>query len=178
MMRLIAAVARDGGLGKDGKLLFHIPEDLHRFKRLTLGGTLIMGRSTLDSLPGGKALPGRRNLVLTRERQFSREGVEAFHSVGDLLAALTEGEEAWVIGGGEVYGQFLPLCSQLFLTQVNAAPPADRFFPALGEEWTLSERSPWQEEKGLRYRFCRYTRNEENVIKSVQTDGKGEAPCT
>ncbi len=158
MLKLIAAVAQNGGLGKNGQLLFHIPEDLHRFKALTMGRTLIMGRTTLDSLPGGRPLPGRRNLVLTRTPDFTREGAEVFHSVPELLAALNEGEEAWVIGGGEVYRLFLPLCTELYLTEVDARPQADRFFPELGEEWQLAERSEPKESGGIRYRFSLYRR--------------------
>lgn len=158
MLRAIAAVSRDGGLGRDGDLLFSIPEDLHRFKALTLGGTVIMGRSTLDSLPGGRGLPGRRNLVLSRNPAFRRENVEVFRNPEQLLSALGPDEDAWVIGGAEVYALFFPVCSELYLTQVDAAPPADRFFPALGEEWRLERAEPWREEHGLKYRFCVFTR--------------------
>ena len=157
MLKAIAAVARDGGLGCNGGLLFHIPADLHRFKTLTMGDTLIMGRATLDSLPGGRPLPGRRNLVLTRDENFSREGAEVFHDTDTLLRAIPEEETAWVIGGASVYRQFLPQCTELYLTRVDAITPADRFFPPLGEEWRLEECGPWQEESGLQYRFERYT---------------------
>lgn len=157
MLRAIAAVAADGGIGRKGELLFHIPADLHRFKALTMGKTLIMGRATLDSLPGGRPLPGRRNLVLTRDESFSRAGVEVFHSTQALLAALSAEEDTWVMGGASVYEQFLPLCGELYLTRVDTAPPADRFFPALGEAWALAEASDWQEEEGLRWRFEQWT---------------------
>ncbi len=101
-MNAIAAVSRDWGIGRAGELLFHIPEDLRRFRALTTGGTVIMGRKTLDSLPGGRPLPNRRNLVLTRNAAFSRPGVEAVRSLEELLALL-EGQDpdrAWVCGGG------------------------------------------------------------------------------
>lgn len=156
MIRAIAAVAADGGIGRNGELLFHIPADLHRFKALTMGKALIMGRATLDSLPGGRPLPGRRNLVLTRNQSFSRAGAEVFHSPEALLAALGAAEEAWVMGGASVYEQFLPLCGELYLTRVDAAPPADRYFPALGEEWTRTEVSDWQEWNDIPWRFERY----------------------
>lgn len=157
MIRAIAAVAADGGIGRNGDLLFHIPADLRRFKALTMGKTLIMGRATLDSLPGGRPLPGRRNLVLTRDESFARAGVEVFHSPETLLAALGEDEDVWVMGGAAVYELLLPLCGALYLTRVDAAPPADRYFPALGEAWTLMEASDWQEEEGLRWRFEQWT---------------------
>ncbi len=136
MLNLIAAVARDGGIGRQGGLLFSIPEDLHRFKTLTTGKTVVMGRGTLDSLPGGRPLRARRNLVLTRDLEFQREVVETFHSLAELLAALPDEDEAWVIGGAAVYEQLLPYCGALYLTEVDAAPPADRFFsnPGRGME--------------------------------------------
>ncbi|MCD8188792.1 MAG: dihydrofolate reductase [Clostridiales bacterium] len=158
MLKLIAAVARDGGIGWRGGLLFSIPEDLRRFKTLTTGKTVVMGRGTLDSLPGGRPLKGRRNLVLTRDRAFCRDGVEAFHSLPELLAALAAEDEAWVIGGAAVYEQLLPCCGALYLTEVDAAPPADRFFPPLDEGWRLAGATDWRETDGLPYRFCRYER--------------------
>jgi dihydrofolate reductase len=158
MLRAIAAVSAEWGIGRDGNLLFHISGDLHRFKALTTGQTVIMGRSTLDSLPGGRPLPKRRNLVLTRDRTFQREGAEVFHDVDSLFSALSADESAWVIGGASVYELLLPRCAELYLTRVDAAPPADRFFPALGEEWVLAEASDWQEEEGLGWRFERYER--------------------
>lgn len=158
MLNLIAVVARDGGIGQEGKLLFSIPEDLRRFKELTMGKTVIMGRETLESLPGGRPLPGRRNLVLTRDRDFSREGIEAFHSIEELLAVLTPGAEAWVMGGASVYGQFLPWCQEAYLTEVDAIRPADRFFPTLGAQWRLVETGAWERAGEVPYRFCRYRR--------------------
>lgn len=155
MLRAIAAVSADGGIGRSGALLFHIAGDLRRFKALTMGQSLIMGRATLDSLPGGRPLPGRRNLVLSRNQGFRREGAEVFHSPEALLSALN-GEDAWVMGGASVYELFLPRCGELYLTRVDAAPPADRFFPALGEVWQRTECSTWEEEGGLRWRFERY----------------------
>lgn len=158
MLNLIAAVARDGGLGWQGDLLFSIPEDLRRFKALTMGKTVVMGRGTLDSLPGGRPLRGRRNLVLTHDKAFHREGAETFHSLESLLAALPAKDEAWVIGGAAVYEALLPYCGALYLTEVDAAPPADRFFPTLGGDWRLTEATAWQVSAGLPYRFCRYER--------------------
>lgn len=158
MLNLIAAVARDGGIGWQGGLLFSIPEDLRRFKTLTTGKTVVMGRGTLDSLPGGRPLKGRRNLVLTRDRAFHRDGVEVFHDLETLLAVLPTEDEAWVIGGAAVYEQLLPHCQALYLTEVDAAPPADRFFPPLDEGWKLAEATAWRDIGGLLYRFCRYER--------------------
>lgn len=157
MLKLIAAVAKDGGLGYQGRLLFSIREDMQRFKTLTTGKTVIMGRETLDSLPGGRPLPNRRNLVLTWNRGFFREGVEVFHDVEALRNALGE-EEAWVMGGESIYRLLLPYCDRLELTQVDAIRPADRFFPALGSEWSLCHASEWKQENGVAFRFCTYTK--------------------
>ena len=132
-MNAIAAVSRDWGIGRAGELLFHIPEDLRRFRALTTGGTVIMGRKTLDSLPGGRPLPNRRNLVLTRNAAFSRPGVEAVRSLEELLALL-EGQDpdrAWVCGGGEIYRLLLPWCRTCHITRVYEAPESDAFFPDL-----------------------------------------------
>lgn len=158
MLKLIAAVAKDGGLGYQGRLLFSIREDMQRFKALTTGKTVIMGRETLDSLPGGRPLPNRRNLVLTRNRSFSREKAEVFHDVEHLLSAVGADEEAWVIGGESVYRLLLPYCSVLELTEVDEIRPADRFFPALGEDLRLAEASDWKSENGVSFRFCTYIR--------------------
>ena len=142
-MNAIAAVSRDWGIGRAGELLFHIPEDLRRFRALTTGGTVIMGRKTLDSLPGGRPLPNRRNLVLTRNAAFSRPGVEAVRSPEALLALL-EGQDpdrVWVCGGGEIYRLLLPWCRTCHITRVYEAPESDAFFPDLDRlpQWRLAQ---------------------------------------
>ena len=104
-MTAIAAVCENGGIGKDGALLFHIREDLRRFRQLTLGKTVVMGRRTLESLPGGRGLPDRRNLVLTRDLDFTAPGAEVIHDLAEVP------EDAVVIGGESVYRQLLPRCS-------------------------------------------------------------------
>ena len=132
-MNAIAAVSLDWGIGKDNDLLFHIGEDMKRFRALTTGGTVIMGRKTLDSMPGGKPLPRRRNIVLTRQEDFAREGVEVARSQEEVLR-LTAGEDpekVWVIGGGEIYRQLLPYCRLCWLTRVYARPESAVFFPDL-----------------------------------------------
>ena len=132
-MNAIAAVSAAWGIGREGDLLFRISGDLKRFRALTSGGTVIMGRKTLDSLPGGRPLPKRRNIVLTRDSAFAREGVEAARSLEEVLS-LTEGEDpetVWVCGGGEVYRMLLPFCPE---TQHQIDGPAldDGFRPAEG----------------------------------------------
>ena len=118
----IVAVSQNWGIGREGQLLFHLREDLRRFKELTMGHPVIMGRKTLQSLPGGRGLPGRRNLVLTRQPDFKAERAEAFSDVEKLLAAA--GEDAFVIGGAEVY--------RLLLLVSEALAPAGVCGPCAG----------------------------------------------
>lgn len=165
MLKLIAAVAADGGLGNGGALPWHIPEDLARFKALTLGHTVIMGRKTLDSLPGGRPLPGRRNLVLTRDARLHREGAEICRSPEELLQRLSPEEEAWVIGGASVYTLLLPLCDRLELTELDDVFPADCFFPPLGENWVRTEVGAWKRHGTVRYRFCRWEKADKRQTK-------------
>ena len=156
-MKLIAALSADWGLGLDDKLLFHIPEDLHRFKALTTGGTLVMGRKTMDTMPGGAPLPNRRTVVLSRNPDYHPPGVTVVHSVEELLS-LSLPEPVFVAGGGEVYNLLLPWCDEAYLTLVEANPPANVFFPRLDLDprWVLAEESEKKSWQTLSYRFCRY----------------------
>ena len=128
-MYAIVAVDEKWGIGRDNGLLFRLPADLKRFKALTTGGTVLMGRKTLDSLPGGRGLPGRRNIVLTGQRDLVPENAETVHSPAEAVFAA--GEDAWVIGGESVYRTFLPLCDRVYVTRVAADGGADVFFPDL-----------------------------------------------
>ena len=159
-MNAIAAVSTNWGLGRDNDLLFHISEDLKRFRAMTSGGTVIMGRKTLDSMPGGKALPKRRNIVITRDPAFVRENVEVAHSVEEALAlvARDEPEKVWVIGGGEIYKAMLPHCRVCYLTRVYAEPDCDVFFPDLDamDDWRVLREEPILTDGELRYQFVDY----------------------
>ena len=159
-MNAIAAVSTNWGLGRDNDLLFHISEDLKRFRAMTSGGTVIMGRKTLDSMPGGKALPKRRNIVITRDPAFVRENVEVAHSVEEALAlvAQDEPEKVWVIGGGEIYKAMLPHCRVCYLTRVYAEPDCDVFFPDLDamDDWRVLREEPILTDGELRYQFVDY----------------------
>lgn len=156
MMHLIAAVARDNGLGYQNRLLFSIPQDLHRFKELTTGKTVVMGRTTLESLPNGKPLPNRRNIVLTHNASYLCDGAESVHSVDELFQRLSPTEEVWVMGGASVYALLMPYCQDAYLTEVDAIRPADCYFPALGAEWNCADVGEWQTFNGIKYRFCRW----------------------
>jgi dihydrofolate reductase len=142
---LIAAVARDGCIGKDNTLPFRLPGDLKRFRSLTMGKPVIMGRRTWDSLPG-RPLPGRLNIIISRSMPDT-DGAVVARSVSEALeiAEAAGGPETTVIGGAEIYAQTLRLASRAEITHVNAdVPGGDAFFPAglLGPEWRLASETP------------------------------------
>ena len=157
-LALIAAVTRQGGLGKDNALLVHLPDDLPRFKRLTLGCPIIMGRKTFESI--GRPLPGRRNLVITRNPQWRADGVEAVASLASALEMTAAVPKVFVIGGAQIYAQALPLVDELHLTEIDADFAADVFFP----NWKRSDYREVSRENrctpnGLHYSFVTYERN-------------------
>jgi len=124
---LIAAVARNGAIGADGGLPWRLSSDLKRFKALTMGKPLVMGRKTFDSV--GRPLPGRRVIVVTRDAGWTRPGVETANSLEAALALAAGADEIMVGGGGEIYAQALPLAARLYLTEVDLAPDGDVRFP-------------------------------------------------
>ena len=127
---IIVAIAENNAIGKDNKLLWHISEDLKRFKKLTTGHTLIMGRNTFLSLPNG-ALPNRRHIVISDVEGEEFEGCEMARSIEMAIEMAGETEECFVIGGGMVYAQFLPVAGKLYLTRVHQSFEADTFFPEI-----------------------------------------------
>ena len=155
-MKLIVAVDRSWAIGREGDQLLYLSADLRRFKELTLGGTVILGRKTLATFPGGRPLKGRRNLILSRSPDFAPEGAEVFRSVEELLAAAPE--DSFVIGGESVYRALLPRCSIAYVTKIHAAFPADRYFPDLDADpsWTLTEEGPVLESGGIRFQYVTY----------------------
>ena len=157
-MQAIVAVSQSWGIGKGGDLLFRLPSDLRRFKAMTTGHTVIMGRKTLDSLPGGKGLPHRRNLVLSRQSDFAPDRAEVIHSVEDILK--TAEDDAFVIGGQQVYEQLLPYCARVYVTKVLSDPEADAFFPDLDKlpEWKVASAGEMLTENGLSFQYVEYTR--------------------
>jgi len=160
-MDAIVAVDSNWAIGRAGGMLFHLPKDLQYFKRMTLGKILVMGRATLDSLPGGRPLPGRSSIVLTRDRGFRRQGVQAAHSLSglaDLIDSLPP-DRVMLIGGGQLYHALIDCCQTAYVTRVDAsAPAADTWFPRLDERpgWALEGREPVQEDKGLRHQVYIY----------------------
>ena len=160
-MVAIVAVAENWGIGKDGDLLFSIRQDMRRFRTLTSYMTVIMGRKTLESLPGGKPLPKRRNIVLS-SRMEPVEGVEIARDIDELLSLVADdpAEEVYVIGGGQAYSTLLPHCDKVLLTRVYASPEADAFFPDLDADgaWKIESESELLEEDGLTFRYIDYVR--------------------
>ena len=126
---LIVAMAENGCIGRDNGLPWRLPEDLRRFKSLTIGKPILMGRRTYESI--GRALPERRNLVLTRNRQWQRPGVLAVHSLGDALGCVHDADQLIGIGGAEVYRLLMPFARRIYLTLVHAEVAGDTFFPAI-----------------------------------------------
>ena len=158
-MNAIAVVDQNWAIGRKNGLLFSLPGDMKRFRTLTTGGTVILGRKTLDSFPGGKPLPKRRNIVITRNPDFAREGCETVSSPEAALALAGEGDNVWVIGGGSIYNALLSRCRRVYLTQAGvAAPDADTFFPNLDAlpEWEIEHVSEPVTENGVTYRFVEY----------------------
>jgi dihydrofolate reductase len=155
VVSLVAVVARDGGIGHRGGLLVHLPEDLRRLKQITLGTPIVMGRKTWQSI--GRALPGRRNIVVTRDAAFSPEGAETAPSLDAALALAGTVPLVHVIGGAEIYASALPIADELQLTEIDAEFPADTFFPAWDRSrYAEAAREPHETADGLRYAFVTY----------------------
>lgn len=161
MVSIIAAIDRRMGIGYQNKLLFWLPNDLKRFKALTTGNTIIMGRKTFESLPKG-ALPNRRNIILTSRKDAVYPGAEVFSSLEDALDKCRPDEHIYIIGGASVYRQALSIADALCLTEIDAeAPQADAFFPAVDSEiWQEKSReSHFADEKHpYPYAFVDYIR--------------------
>ncbi len=158
MISIIVAVSEEWGIGKDNDLLWHIPEDLKRFRKLTTGNAVIMGKRTWESLPR-KPLPGRKNIVLTDLPGECIDCSLTAYSVEDALARCDSGEEAFVIGGGSVYRQFLPLADRLYITHVHLKAPADVFFPRIDmRKWRVVEKEEFRDGNDIPYTWVVYER--------------------
>ena len=159
MISMIAAVANNGAIGYRNKLLYWLPNDLKRFKALTTGHTIIMGRNTFLSLPKG-ALPNRRNIVLSRSAKVL-EGCEVYPSLEDALKHCAPDEDIYIIGGASVYKQALQLADRLCLTEIDDTPTeADTFFPPYDEGWQEESREDHSvdDRHDFAYSFVDYTR--------------------
>jgi dihydrofolate reductase len=152
---LIAAVANNNVIGGDNKLLWNLPADLKHFKNLTMGHTLIMGRKTFESI--GKALPGRRTIIVTRQSDYKAEGCEIASDLKDAICKVREESDVFVAGGGEIYRQVIGLhyARRIFLTRVYANFEGDSFFPSIDpEKWELVEREEFQPDKKNPYPYA------------------------
>lgn len=158
-MVAIVAVDEGWGIGYQGRLLARIPEDLRRFKALTMGHPVILGRKTLDTFPGGRPLPGRENLIMSTTMETVPEGARVFRDLPDLLAYAPN--HSFVIGGETVYRQLLPYCDTVYVTAIHARFPADAWFPDVDSDpaWRVSEEEgPFRTEEGLAFTFKTYRR--------------------
>lgn len=137
-IHLIAAMSKNRVIGDKGQLIWHLPKDLQHFKQVTWNKPIVMGRKTYDSI--GRALPGRRNIVLTRDTKWCAPGIETAHSVEGVLDLCLHEADVMIIGGGEIYQQFLPLTKSIYLTIIDADIPGDTIFPELDPSaWDVSE---------------------------------------
>ena len=140
MISIIVDVSEDLGIGKDNELLWHISEDLKRFKRLTTGNAVIMGKKTWESLPR-KPLPGRKNIVLTDNSKEVIENAITAYSLHDAIDKCSSEEEIFIIGGGSIYRQYMPLADRLFITHVHRKTEADIYFPEIDPAvWEVTEK--------------------------------------
>ena len=156
---LIWAQARGGVIGKDGVMPWHLPEDLAHFRRVTQGHPVIMGRRTWDSIPPRfRPLPGRRNIVVTRQPDWREIGAEPAPSLREALHLCEQSAEVWVIGGAQIYAQALPLADRLVVTEIDADVAGDAFAPALGAEWREVGRDERLAANGWRLAFVSYQR--------------------
>jgi dihydrofolate reductase len=156
---LIAALAANRVIGRNNALPWHLPADLKRFKALTMGHPVLMGRNTRESI--GRPLPGRRNLVITRNRDYSAPGCEIIHSLDEAIAACRGAREVFIIGGAELYRESLPRADRLEFTEIHAEFDGDATFPEYFQgEWRETAREIHRNEAGIpfRYDFVRYER--------------------
>ena len=159
-LHLIYARAANGVIGRDNTLPWHLPEDLAHFKRTTLGCPVIMGRKTWDSLPPKfRPLPGRLNIIITRDTGFVAEGAAIAHSLEAARDLCPTGSDAWVIGGAQIYAEALPLAHTVVVTEIARDFEGDAFAPTLGPEWREAVREAHVAASGLPFAFVTYTRS-------------------
>ncbi|MDR7376262.1 dihydrofolate reductase [Rhodoferax ferrireducens] len=158
-LNLIFARAANGVIGVNGALPWHLPEDMAHFKRTTLGCPVIMGRKTWDSLPARfRPLPGRVNIVVTRQADWQAEGALRAGSIAEAAALCPADTDAWVIGGAEIYAQALPLAQSAVVTEIGQAFDGDAFAPNFGPEWAETDREAHTSSTGLPFSFVRLQR--------------------
>jgi len=157
---IIIAIAENNAIGKDNKLLWHISNDLKRFRKITTGHTVIMGKRTFESLPGGP-LPDRRNIVISDDKNDKFNGCIMAYSIDDALNKCDDGKENFIIGGGTIYSQFLKYATKLYITRVHKSFDADTYFPELNyDKWIEIEKEDYPPDKNnsFSYSFITYKR--------------------
>lgn len=160
LIRFVVAYAANRVIGKDNDLPWRLPSDLAHFKRVTMGQPIIMGRRTWESL--GRPLPGRRNLVITRQADYAATGAEVTPSLDAALAACAQEPIACVIGGAEIFQAALPLADEIIATEIQTSPDGDVFFPPLPDsDWQEVSREPQPPENGLHFDFVTYRRRQD-----------------
>lgn len=159
-MKLIVAAARDWGIGYEGDLLFSLPDDMAFFRKTTKNHVVVMGRPTLLSFPGGEPLKNRINIVLTRDENFQRDGVIICRSFDELFKELKKynPDDVFIIGGGNIYNQLYPYCSEAYITKVDAVRESDTYLHNFDEDeaWELAYTSEEHENNGVRFTFNTY----------------------
>lgn len=158
-LSILAAVAKNKVIGKDNQLVWHLPADLKHFRELTTGETVVMGRKTFESI--GKALPGRRNIVVTRHRDYQAPGCEVVHSLEEAAEAGEQDDNVFIIGGGEIYRQAMSIAGTLYITEIHQDFTGDTVFPGIDPEiWaeTFREDHRADERNPYDYSFITYQR--------------------
>lgn len=159
---MIVCVSENYGIGNKGELLFSLPPDMKFFRETTLGKIVVMGRGTLDSFPGGKALKNRTNVVLTRSKDFFRENTEVFTSKEAVLDYLKQfnSDDVYIIGGAQIYELFRDVCDEALVTKVKKTVECDAFFFNIDSDksWSLASESDCMEHEGTLFTFCKYVR--------------------
>ncbi|MTH52074.1 dihydrofolate reductase [Bacillus mangrovi] len=160
MISFVFAMDDKRAIGKNNDLPWKLPADLAHFKRTTLGGTVVMGRKTFESM-GSKPLPGRRNVVVTSNHDFKAEGCEILHTVKEISLLEEEGEELFIIGGAKIFEEMLPHCTKMYVTLIHHTFGGDTFFPEINEnEWETVSREPGikDEKNPYNYEFAVWQR--------------------
>ena len=158
-INMIFARSANGVIGRDGVMPWHLPEDLAHFKKLTLGSPVIMGRKTWDSIPVKfRPLPGRTNVVVTRQPNWQAPGAQTAGSLNDALALCSTASDVWIIGGAQIYAQAEPLASRIEVTEIAQEFQGDAYAPQLDASWLESTREQHTSASGLNFSFVRYLR--------------------
>ena len=152
ILSIIVAVADNNVIGKDNKLIWHLPADLKYFKTLTMGAPIIMGRKTFESI--GKPLPGRISVIVTKDMEYKSDGCIVVHSLESAIEAVKSYKEAFVIGGEQIYRQFIDVADKIYLTRVYEKFEGDSFFPDINSQlWQMTEKADYKPDEKNKYRY-------------------------